>query len=94
MCEQDPAVERMHLTLSPLGTEDGQMLYSYELSVAGRVNAEHGTVQLAMGRERRIRIHSNTPGGVTLSLYAAPIRHPGVERYLQQRKMRRAPAAS
>jgi len=94
MCEQDPATERMHLTLNPLGAEDGQMLYSYELSVAGRVEAEHGTVKLAMGHERRIRIRSNTPGGVTLSLYAAPIRHPGVERYLQLRKARLTPASS
>ena len=94
VCEADPAIERMRLTLDPVGVEDGQVLYSYELSVKGHVETQRGTVKLAMGRERRIKIRSNGPGGVTLSLYAAPLRHPGVERYLQQRKVRLAPAAS
>jgi len=95
VCEEDPRAERMSLTLSPMGVEDGDLLYSYELSVAGRVKAERGTVKLAVGRERKIRLHPDDPRGVTLSLYAAPLKHPGVERYLQQRKqVRRPPAAT
>jgi hypothetical protein len=94
VCEKDPRAERMSLTLDPMGVEDGDLLYSYELSVAGRVQAEHGTVKLAVGRERKINVRPNDPrGGVTLSLYAAPLNHPGVERYLLQRKAsRRLPA--
>jgi hypothetical protein len=61
VCEKDPRAERMSLTLDPMGVEDGDLLYSYELSVAGRVQAEHGTVKLAVGRERKINVRREVP---------------------------------
>ena len=94
MCEKDPEQERMRLTLSPVGAEDGQMLYSYELSVAGRLVSERGTVKLSPGNERKIRLRPGDPQGVTLSLYAAPLKHPGLERYLKVRKALLARAAT
>ncbi len=81
VCEADPQTERMHLTLDPMGVENGQLLYSYELSVAGHVDSQRGTVKLAMGRERRIHIHPNDSKGVTLSLYAESLGH-----YLKRHK--------
>jgi hypothetical protein len=94
MCEEDPREERMSLTLDPLGIEDGHMLYSYELSVAGRVDSEHGTVRLQPGKERRIEVRPNDPKGVLLSLYAAPLKHPGLEKFLLLRKYKRSTIAS
>jgi len=94
LCEADPRADRMSLTLEPMGVEDGQMLYSYDLSVAGRVKSEHGTVKLTPGKERSISVHPNDPHGVTLSLFAAPLKHPNVARYLLNHKLRRHPAAS
>jgi hypothetical protein len=81
VCEADPQTEKMHLTLDPMGVENGQLLYSYELSVAGHVDTQRGTVKLSMGRERRIRIHPNDSKGVTLSLYAESLGH-----YLKRHK--------
>lgn len=83
VCEEDPQLEKMHLTLNPMGVENGQMLYSYELSVGGQGVSQRGTVKLAMGRERRIRIRQNDARGATLSLYAEPLKQ-----YLQRRKAR------
>jgi hypothetical protein len=74
VCEADPNQEKMHLTLNPMGVEDGQLLYSYELSVAGHVDQQRGTLKLSMGRERRIHIRPDDQHGVTLSLYAESLR--------------------
>jgi hypothetical protein len=86
-CEEDPQSDKMRLTLSPMGVENGQMLYSYELSVGGQVTSQKGTVKLAMGRERRIHLRDSR--GVTLSVYAEPLKQ-----YLQRRKAKVARVAS
>jgi hypothetical protein len=94
MCEEDPLEERMSLTLQPMGVEDGHLLYSYELSVAGRVSSERGTVLLEPGEERQIHVHPGDQKGVLLSLYAAPLKHPGLEKFLKLRKLRRSTIAT
>ena len=94
MCEEDPLEERMSITLHPMGIEDGQLLYSYELSVAGRVSSERGTVRLEPGHERQIHVHPGDSKGVLLSLYAAPLKHPGLEKFLRFRKLRRTTIAT
>jgi hypothetical protein len=89
VCEDDPSVERMHVTLDPMGIEDGEMLYSYELSVAGHVQSQHGTVKLAMGKERKIRIRPSDNRGVTFTVFAEPLK-----KYMQRRKAHLRPVAS
>lgn len=89
MCEEDPLEERMSIILSPMGREDGELLYSYELSIAGRVTSESGTVKLHPGTERQISVRPNDPKGVLLSVYAAPLKHPGLEKFLKLRKNKR-----
>ena len=94
VCEEDPLEEQMSIVLNPIGREDGQLLYSYELTVAGRVTSEHGTVKLQPGKERQIRVRPNDPKGVYLSVYAAPLRHPGLEQFLKLRKLKRPAIAT
>ena len=90
MCESDPRFERMSLVLDPLESSvDGELAYSYELRVAGRVERARGTVRLPTGAEQRIEV-TGGDSGVTLALFAAPIGHPGVERYLKDRRERLA----
>jgi hypothetical protein len=88
MCDDDPRLERMSLVLDPISTEDGAVTYSYVLSVSGSVERAQGTVQLRAGAEKRIAVHPAGAKGVTLALYAAPLKHPGVERYLRERRAR------
>ena len=94
VCEEDPRAERMSLTLQPMGVANGNLLYSYDLSVAGHVKNQKGTVQLTPGKERRISVQPDEPGGVTLALFAAPVKHPNLGRYLQNRKLHHRPAAT
>lgn len=94
MCRSDPRHERMSLVLDPLESSvDGELAYSYELKVAGRVSSAKGTVRLTTGAEQRIEVDGEG-SGVTMALYAAPIGHPGVERYLEDRRERLAPPQS
>lgn len=95
MCEKDPRVERMSLVLDPLeSSPDGSMDYKYELSVAGRVEKVRGTVRLLPGDEKSIAVRPahgfGDPRGVQLALFAAPLKHPGVEQYLKDRREKRA----
>lgn len=89
VCEKDPSVERMHVTLDPVGVEDGEMLYSYELSVAGHVQSQHGTMKLSMGKERKIHIRPNDTKGVTFTVFAEPLK-----RYMQRHRAHPRPVAS
>lgn len=87
MCESDPRHERMSLVLDPMESSvEGELAYSYELKVAGRVASARGTVRLPTGAEQRIEVDGD--GGVTMALFAAPIGFPGVERYLKDRRER------
>lgn len=87
LCEQDPRHERMSLVLDPMTSSEGELSFSFELSVAGRVDRARGTVTLETGSEKRISVRSEgLPEGVTLALYAAPLKHPGVEQYLKDRR--------
>lgn len=87
LCERDPRYERMSLVLDPVASSEGELSFSFELSVAGRVERARGTVTLATGAEKRISVRSEgLPEGVTLALYAAPLKHPGVEQYLKDRR--------
>lgn len=94
VCESDSSSERMSLTLAPIGGEPEEMLYSYELSVAGRFDGARGTVRLSPGAEKRIFVHPDEPEGVTLALFAAPVKHEGLEGYLRARRIRLGLAAS
>lgn len=88
VCERDPSRERMSLTLDPIvGGEDGHLRYSYVLNVPGRVDREHGTVEINPGDEQSITLRSeDSTRSVTLALYAAPLQHPDLERYLKARR--------
>lgn len=91
MCESDPLRERMSLVLDPVESfVDGELAYSYELKVAGRVSSAKGTVRLSTGAEQRIDVMGDG-SDVTMALFAAPIDHPGVETYLVKRRARLAP---
>lgn len=91
MCVSDPLRERMSLVLDPMESlVEGEMAYSYELKVAGRVSSAKGTVRLAKGAEQRIDV-AGDESDVTMALFAAPIDHPGVEHYLVERRARLAP---
>ena len=82
VCEDNPQVERMRVTLDPQGIEDGQLLYSYELSVPGHLNEQqHGTVKLAMGHEHRIHLRPAGSKGVLFTLSAEPLK-----KYLAHRR--------
>lgn len=91
MCESDPLRERMSLVLDPMESfVDGELAYSYELKVAGRVSSAKGTVRLSTGAEQRIDVMGDE-ADVTMALFAAPIDYPGVEHYLVKRRARLAP---
>lgn len=91
MCESDPRRERMSLVLDPVESfVEGELAYSYELKVAGRVTSAKGTVRLSTGAEQRIDVMGDA-SDVTMALFAAPIDHPGVENYLVKRRARLAP---
>lgn len=100
MCERNPAVERLSITLDPIsikerGGDPNSMRYSWELSVAGRVHRERGTLDLPVGDERRIEVGGSDPARqVRFAVYAAPVSHPGVESYLQARKLRLSRSSS
>jgi hypothetical protein len=96
VCERDPSTERMSLTLNPLvGGEDGRLRYSYELNVPGRIDHERGTFAFAPGDEQRVVLRSADPSrSVTLALYAAPVQHPDLERYLKARRAKLARTAT
>jgi len=95
VCEDAPGQERMSLVLEPMSSTDGQILYSYELSVPGQIPMSRGTVSLSPGAEKSIQVRPNDPkGGVMLSLFTAPLKHPGIERYLKLRKARISAIAS
>ncbi len=94
MCEADPRLERMSLVLEPVQSAGGDLAYNYELSVAGHVDGARGTVHLTRGTEQHIRVPGAGTRGVTLALYAAPLKHPGLERYLRERRRRLGRTAS
>lgn len=86
MCEADARLERMSLVLEPLSDPAGGLSYSYDLSVAGSVQHARGTVRLEKGTEKRIAVRPGNARGVTLGLFAAPLRQPGLEEYLRARR--------
>lgn len=94
VCDSDPRRERMSLTLDPIDDGSGELHYSYELSVPGRVRKARGIVSLQPGSERRISVAGDQAEALTLDLYAAPIDAPGVERYLKARRTRLDRAAT
>lgn len=95
MCEHYPELERLSITLDPQESTSQSLLYSYELSVAGRLHKERGTVALSPGDERRIDVlPRDRERGVTLGVYAAPVGHPGIESFLQERRVRLARTSS
>lgn len=90
MCESDPLQERMSLVLDPLeSSSDGELAYSYELRVTGRVSSARGTVRLHSGAEQRIEVEGEG-ASMFMALYAAPLGAPGVESYLVNRRERLA----
>jgi len=95
VCEDDPRRERMSLVLDPVRGDDGSLRYSYSLSVPGRFSGEKGTVDLSPGQEKRIAVRPGDPRrGVTLALFAAPVRDRRVEPYLRHRRARLAKVSS
>lgn len=100
MCESDPEVERLSITLDPdtdasVDGEGGALRYEFELSVAGRFDRTRGTIELSLGDERHVDIGLDDPArGVRFAVYAAPVSHPGVESFLQARKLRLARGSS
>ncbi len=94
MCESDPRLERMSLVLEPLQSSGSGLDYHYELTVPGHVNGACGVVHLTKGVEQEISVGDDGSRRLTFALYAAPLKHPGLTRYLLERRLRLGRSAS